>query len=360
MKTAKAYTCKISGNMLKFNYLQEQLEIIKDLSWFIFNLKQQFGISWWFGQKKLYHQCRRFFPELNSKVIQNFIRFSYRIRKGQKLPKKPVEPLIIIDYQNFNFSKYSNKLTNYWLRFHRKNFPLFGLRILKKIKHTDKIQLVQIYKKNNNLYCKLTIVKELPTPNKGGDDKTTTIGCDVNYKRIVFSNNKFYGLKKLAHRKIEHKKYNYKKRNLNNYTKDFLHKLTTQISKDLHSKGVEVLVLENLKNLRKLASRKLKTSKGRMLNYIINSMPYSMFQHLLKYKCLDLGIKVEFINPAYTSKTCSRCGSKDTSRSNSTSDRFICNNCQIQLSADLNGSRNIEKVYRHLNALPVNLALTRT
>ena len=89
-------------------------------------------------------------------------------------------------------------------------------------------------------------------------------------------------------------------------------------------------------------------------------MPYSMFQHLLKYKCLDLGIKVEFINPAYTSKTCSKCGSRNTSRSNATSDRFICKNCKFQLSADLNGSRNIETVYRQLNALPVNLALTRT
>ena len=356
MKTSKSYTCKISGNMLKVFYLQDQLEIIEDLSWYIFNLKQRFGINWWFNQKQLYHQCRRFFPELNSKVVQNFIRFSYRIKKGQKLPKKPVEPSIILDYQNFNFSKYSNKLTNCWLRFHKKNFPLFGLRILNKIKHTDKIQLVQIYKRNNQFYSKLTVVKELPDPS-GGE---TAIGCDVNYKRIVLSNNKFYNIKQIAHRKIEHKKYNQKKRNLTNYSKDFLHKLTNQISKDLSAQGVEVLVLENLKNLRKSASRKVKTSKGKMINYIINSMPYCMFQHLFEYKCLDLGIKVEFVNPAYTSKTCSRCGSRNTSRSNTTSDRFICNDCETQLSADLNGSRNIEKVYRHLNALPVNLAPTRT
>jgi IS605 OrfB family transposase len=296
------------------------------------------------------------FPELNSKVLQNFIRFSYRIQKGQKLPKKPVNPLIILDYQNFDFSKYSNKLTNYWLRFHKRNFPLFGESILNKIKHADKIQLVQIYKRNNDFYCKLTIVKELIEA-KGS---SSVVGCDVNYKRMVLSNNKFYSLKKLAHRKIEHKKHNQIKRNLNNYTKDFLHKLTTQISLDLSAQGVEVLVLENLKNLRKSASKKLGTSKGKMLNYIINSFPYSMFQRFLKYKCLDLGIKVEFINPAYTSKTCSSCGSKNTSRSNTKSDRFVCNDCKIQLSADLNGSRNIERKYTSLNALPVNLALTRT
>lgn len=351
MKTNKSYTCKISGNNCKVDYLQEQLELIEYLSWFIFNLKQKFGINWWFNQKKLYHQCRRFFPELNSKVVQNFIRFSYRIKKGQKLPKKPVDPSIILDYQNFDFSKYSNKLTNYWLKFSKIKFPLFGKTNLNKIKHTDKIQLVQIYKRNNQLYCKLVVVKELPEPTGGSN----IVGCDINYKRMVLSNNKFYNIKQLAHRKIEHKKYNQKKRNLNNYSKDFLHKLTTQISKDLSAQGVEVLVLENLKNLRKSASRKLKTSKGRMLNYIINSMPYGIFQHLLKYKCLDLGIKVEFTNPAYTSKTCSRCSSRNTKRPRQ--EDFVCLDCNLKLNADLNGSRNIEMFYRRLNGQLVALAL---
>lgn len=33
MKSAKSYTCKISGNLEKVNYLNETLEIIEDLSW---------------------------------------------------------------------------------------------------------------------------------------------------------------------------------------------------------------------------------------------------------------------------------------------------------------------------------------
>ena len=77
IKSSKTYTCLISGNRSKISYLQEQLELIENLSWFIFNLKQRFGINWWFNQKMLYHQCRRMFPELNSKIVQNFIRFSY-------------------------------------------------------------------------------------------------------------------------------------------------------------------------------------------------------------------------------------------------------------------------------------------
>jgi len=344
IKSSKTYTCLISGNKSKISFLQEQLEIIEDLSWYIFQLKQRFGIHWWFNQKMLYHQCRRFFPELNSKVVQNFIRFSYLIKKGMKLPKKPVNSSIILDYQNFDFSIFNNKLTKYWLRFQKKNFPLLGKR-LQKIKHSDKIQLVQIYKRSNKFFCKLVVVKELQEPVGG----LNIIGCDVNYKRVVFSDNSFKHIKQLAHRKIEHKKHKQTKRNLTNYTKDFLHKLTTQIADELQQKAIEVLVLEDLRSLRNSASRKFGTNKGKMINYIINSFPYSMFQKFLKYKCLDRGIRVEKIHPAYTSKTCSRCNSRNTLRPRQ--DQFICLDCNFKLNADLNGSRNIEKFYRNLNGL---------
>ena len=118
MKSTKSYTCLISGNNCKINYLQEQLDIIEDLSWYIFNLKQKFGINWWFNQKLLYHQCRRFFPELNSKVIQNFIRYFYSVKKGCKLPKSQVFPSIVLDFQNFKIeSSLKTKLTNFWIKF---------------------------------------------------------------------------------------------------------------------------------------------------------------------------------------------------------------------------------------------------
>ena len=348
MKTIKSYTCLISGNFGKVEYLTINLEIIEDLSWYIFQLKQVFGINWWFNQKMLYHQCRRFFPELNSKVIQNFCS-CYFPKKGTKLSKRPISPSIFLDQSFYVEESTKTKLTNFWVKFHRKYFPLFGKKILRKI-NLNKIKLIQIFKRNNRLYCKLSVVNDISEPTSGKN----IIGCDVNYKRIVFSDNIFYNIKQLAHRKIEHKKYNQKKRNLNNYTKDFLHKLTTQIADDLQSKGIDVLVLENLKNLRKSASRKLGTSKGKMINYIINSFPYSMFQNFLKYKCLDRGIKVEQINPAYTSKTCSRCSSRNTKRPRQ--EDFVCLNCNFQLNADLNGSRNIEMFYRQLNGLLVTLA----
>ena len=353
MKTIKSYSCLISGNKSKIEFLEDLLKQIEDLSLFVFN---QGKSSWTFYNfKTLYHLCRKNFPSINSKILQNFIKL-YQLKPGKKSPKSPINPLIYID-QNFNIEvDSSKKFSNYWLRFSRRNFPLLGKNNLKKISDFSKVKVIQIYKRNEKLYCKLTYVEEIPDITI--QNPSNIIGCDVNYKRMVLSDNSFKMIKQLAHRKIEHKKNNQKKRNLTNYSKDYLHKLTTQISKDLSTQGVEVLVLENLKNLRKSASRKNGTSKGKMINYIINSFPYSMFQNFLKYKCLNLGIKVEFINPAYTSKTCSKCGSLNTSRPKQ--ETFVCNDCNFQLNADLNGSRNIEKFYRNLNGLPVNLAQIRT
>ncbi len=353
MKTIKSYSCLISGNKSKIEFLEDLLKQIEDLSLFVFN---QGKSSWTFYNfKTLYHLCRKNFSSINSKILQNFIKL-YQLKPGKKSPKSPINPLIYID-QNFNIEvDSSKKFSNYWLRFSRRNFPLLGKNNLKKISDFSKVKVIQIYKRNEKLYCKLTYVEEIPDITI--QNPSNIIGCDVNYKRMVLSDNSFKMIKQLAHRKIEHKKNNQKKRNLTNYSKDYLHKLTTQISKDLSTQGVEVLVLENLRNLRKSASRKNGTSKGKMINYIINSFPYSMFQNFLKYKCLNLGIKVEFINPAYTSKTCSKCGSLNTSRPKQ--ETFVCNDCNFQLNADLNGSRNIEKFYRNLNGLPVNLAQIRT
>jgi len=336
LKSVKSYTCKISGNKSKIKFLEDLLSEIEKLSLFVFN---QGKISWT-NQKQLYAICRQTFPLINSKMLQNFISLYFPIGK-KKLPKSPIKPSIYMDQgQNIKIDN-TTKLTNIWLRFSKRNFPLFGKYIIKKLSEPSKIKLVQIFKRNNRLYCKLTYVVEIPDLISSPTSKV--VGCDINYKRAVISNNSFFYLKKLAHKKMEHKKHKQFKRNLTNYSKDFIHKLTSQISKDLQNKGIEVLVLENLKSLRKSASKKLGTSKGKLLNYIINSFPYSMFQNFLKYKCLDLGIKVEFINPAYTSKTCCKCGSRNTSRPKQTD--FICLYCNFKINADLNGSRNIEYFY---------------
>ena len=63
---------------------------------------------------------------------------------------------------------------------------------------------------------------------------------------------------------------------------------------------------------------------------------------MIEYKADRIGIKVRYINPAYTSETCSRCGCIDK-ENRQTQENFICTKCGLKLNADHNASINIAK-----------------
>jgi IS605 OrfB family transposase len=344
----KSYTCRIDGNIGKTQYLNQQLCVIEKLSEYAFSL----GKNNWKQLMPLYNACRREFPTLNSKVVQNFLRFHFVSPNKFKKPKKPPRASIIVDYQSFGmiFDE-TTKLTNFWLRFHRKNFSLLGKFLLTRIENPNDLKLVQIFNRKSKLYCKLSIrtSKEI----KPLEQCSKSIGLDVNSRRIVLNNNDFYNLKRLYHRKKEHKKNNQKKRSLKNYTKDVIQKMTTIIANKLQKDGLEVLVFEKLRHIRRSSSKKLGTSKGKEINHTVNSLAFRMFQSFLEYKCLDRGINVVYVNPAYTSQQCSSCGSINTKRQQTS---FRCLDCCLELDADLNGSRNICGRYTGSDGLQVNTA----
>lgn len=70
---------------------------------------------------------------------------------------------------------------------------------------------------------------------------------------------------------------------------------------------------------------------------------YYDLQNKIKYKAEELGIKVNLINPKYTSQRCSKCGyinEKNRDCKNNQS-KFKCLNCEYQENADINASMNI-------------------
>ena len=54
------------------------------------------------------------------------------------------------------------------------------------------------------------------------------------------------------------------------------------------------------------------------------------------------GIKVRYVDPAYTSQTCSRCNNLDR-ENRQTQDKFKCNKCGFELNADHNAAINIAR-----------------
>lgn len=123
---------------------------------------------------------------------------------------------------------------------------------------------------------------------------------------------------------------------------DYLHKASTEISKN-HA----MIVIENLKvsNMSKSAKgsaekhgKNVKAKSG--LNKSILDQGWYEFRRQLEYKQCWLGGEVIAVNPAYTSQTCSSCGHVEKAN-RPTQERFKCVACGYSENADIQAANNI-------------------
>jgi putative transposase len=129
---------------------------------------------------------------------------------------------------------------------------------------------------------------------------------------------------------------------IGNIRRDYLHKITSEISKN-HA----MIVIEDLKvsNMSKSAKgtaeqhgRNVKAKSG--LNRSILDQGWYEMRRQLEYKQLWRGGQVLAIPAAYTSQRCACCG--HTVKENRLSQsRFECLECGYTENADINGARNI-------------------
>ena len=85
-----------------------------------------------------------------------------------------------------------------------------------------------------------------------------------------------------------------------------------------------------------------KLTKDGFDNAILRNWSYYELQNMVEYKADRIGIKVRYVNPAYTSQTCSRCGHVDK-ENRQTQEKFVCTKCGFELNADHNASINIAR-----------------
>lgn len=179
----------------------------------------------------------------------------------------------------------------------------------------------------------------------------SVVGVDLGVTRhAVTSNNKFLGRKHWKElenrifrlrRSLQSKGTKSAKRHLRRLSgkqlrrrRDHDHVVSKRIVQATPAGGT--IVFENLTDIRKRVRQRKKGGHQRRLH----SWSFGQLKEFVGYKAQEQGIRVVFIDPRNTSKSCSRCG--HFHRSNRKSQAvFKCKSCCYELNADLNGGRNI-------------------
>ena len=195
--------------------------------------------------------------------------------------------------------------------------------------------------KFNRCFFLFTFSKDV---NVEGSNNQRVLGVDVGVNNLaVTSDRKFYG-KDIKRLRIKHDKLiselqakgtkssKRKLKNLSGRWRQFMTWTNHNISKQIvNSIEGGVIVMEDITNIRKTAR----------YNKWVHKWAFRQLQSFIEYKAIRKGIRIVYINPAYTSKECSVCHNEVVRHSG-----FIkCNFCFHSLNADLNASHNIAQRY---------------
>ncbi|MBS4196018.1 RNA-guided endonuclease InsQ/TnpB family protein [Lederbergia citri] len=117
------------------------------------------------------------------------------------------------------------------------------------------------------------------------------------------------------------------------WMKDQDHKVSRAIVNFAKNNKISVIRLEQLANIRQTTRTSRKNEKN------LHTWSFYRLSQFIKYKANLVGIKVEYVNPAYTSQTCPKCSDK-----NKTQDRKYKCKCGFRIHRDILGAMNIRYV----------------
>lgn len=111
---------------------------------------------------------------------------------------------------------------------------------------------------------------------------------------------------------------------INHQINDILHKQTLHIVSTLYKKGVQTLVIGDIRDIRK------SIDYGKEMNQRLHSWSFGKFRELLTYKAQLVGMQVVLQNERDTSKTCPKCGAKHKPQGR----LYNCRSCGFKFDRD--------------------------
>ena len=133
--------------------------------------------------------------------------------------------------------------------------------------------------------------------------------------------------KKLIRRKWKYLNY------LDNHIRDCIDKQIAKFIKLCQRKRITKVFIGDVSEIRN------QINFGKKANQKLHQWPFAQLSEKLKYRLKNIGIEVEFISEAYTSRTCPSCNdqTKPTNRN------FKCKSCAFEYHRDGIGSINIRR-----------------
>ena len=191
------------------------------------------------------------------------------------------------------------------------------------------------------------VVYEINEPEYTDDGSAMGVDLGIKCPAVSYTSDgsvKFYGNGRKNKYMRRHYKYLRKKlgkakkpdaiKRINNkeqrIMKDIDHKISHEIVETAAVHDVKVIKLERLANIRST------TRTSRKNNPSLHTWSFYRLAQFIEYKAKLAGIKVEYVNPAYTSQRCPVCGSVHHAR-----DRNYTCSCGFRIHRDLLGAINI-------------------
>jgi len=264
----------------------------------------------------------------NNKLFSNFVSLLYKSRTKGKNNNRIELPLII----NSSYQK----------------------EIIQDIGNQYKLGATELIKRNNDFFIHISYSKEIdiPSPNKSFSPIGIDIGINNLAVSVAQSSVKFHSGKKVKwkneffrrQRRIlqqnfamqEIKRLREKQTRFNDFQ---INNIAKNIVEQAKQETKPVIVMEELTNIRETA----KTNKfAKKQRYRLHSWVFRRLQNSIQHKANWEGIPVEYVDPKYTSQTCSKCGKLNKRNKHV----YKCESCNFECNSDYNAGKNIQQAFR--------------
>lgn len=208
----------------------------------------------------------------------------------------------------------------------------------------NKLGTLRITEKSGKFMAQIA-VNAVPMETTGTDSMGIDLGLKIpavaiteKGKTIFCGNGRKNKYTKRKHRSLRRKLGKLKKQGainkLNNreqrWMQDQDHKVSRQLVNFAKSNNISTIRLEKLSGIRQTARTSRKNEKN------LHTWSFYRLAQFIEYKAALEGIKVEYVDPRYTSQTCPACGTR-----NKSSDRKYQCACGFKGHRDIIGAKNI-------------------